>query len=489
MAYFKQKCSKPKDHEAAGSIPAESMSGNRSECSDSEILCHRNVTQKNLFVDQIVVSKVCILTTPFINRGSHPDSMAGVIINKFGEVEIDPYDSKGKHEKWLESISANTPNPDYLSFKEISPQASEYITKYVLDLHNGKNLARGTRKGRRSYNHLSNTRMRLNNIIRIIETRYKKHLFQLTENDILFVFNSMRDGTLLNKNGTPHLCVSSYAKAFRAFWRWIVRVKKIEDELIADITDSLDTSADRKPKWHYFTIQDVEKMGDQAKSIYYKALVYFLFDSGVRSPKELMNVRAMDITPVPNTEYLFLNVRSETSKTFGRKIKLMICSDILKKYIKQYKRKGADFLFPHTYVVTHRVVARMAYDALGVGEKYKISRSKILIRNGVRLYDFRHNSVCHYLPIYKSENQMKYRYGWKSAEMIHYYSEYLGMKDTITDDDMLIDTTKSEIQQQLQKEQNKVAILQEQMNSQRTEMEERLKQLEKAMLQKFADTM
>jgi len=414
--------------------------------------------------------------------------MTGRIINKFGEVEIDPYDSKGKHDRWFSKIRADTPNPDYFSFKEVSPQASEYITKYVLDLHNGKNLARGTRRGRRSYNHLANTRMRLNNIIRIIETRFKKHIFQLTENDILFIFNSMRDGTLLNKNGTPHLCVSNYAKAFRAFWRWIVRVKKLEGELIADITDSLDTSADRKPKWNYFTLQDVKKMADQASSLYYKALVFFLFDSGVRSPKELMNVRAMDITPVPNTDLLFLDVRSETSKTFGRKIKLMISSSILKKYIKQYKRKGAEFLFPNTYIPTRRAVARMAYKALGKGEPHKISHRKTLIKNGVRLYDFRHNSVCHYLPIYKSENQMKYRYGWKSAEMIHYYSEYLGMKDTITDDDMLIDTTKSEIQQQLQKEQNKVAILEEQMNSQRKEMEERLKQLEKAMLQKFADS-
>jgi cob(I)alamin adenosyltransferase len=82
---------------------------------------------------------------------------------------------------------------------------------------------------------------------------------------------------------------------------------------------------------------------------------------------------------------------------------------------------------------------------------------------------------------------MKYRYGWKSAEMIHYYSEFMGMKDTITDEDMLIDTTKAEIQQMLQKEQQKVAILQEQLMSQKQDTDQRIKQLEAMMLQKFAE--
>jgi len=201
-----------------------------------------------------------------------------------------------------------------------------------------------------------------------------------------------------------------------------------------------------------------------------------------------MNVRAMDISPVPNTNYLFLSIRNETSKTFGRKIKLMISSDILKKYIEMNKLKGDDFLFTKDYTHTTRMVSRMGYDALKIGTKHIQKTKKVLIKNGVTMYDFRHNSVCHYLPIYKSENQIKYRYGWKKSEMIHYYSEFIGMKDTITDDDMLVDTTKTEIQQQLQKEQLKVAMLEEQMNNQKKEMEDKLKHLETMMLQKFADS-
>jgi len=37
------------------------------------------------------------------------------------------------------------------------------------------------------------------------------------------------------------------------------------------------------------------------------------------------------------------------------------------------------------------------------------------------------------------------------SDKIHYYSELLGMRDTISEDDMLIDITKIEIEQRLMK--------------------------------------
>ena len=413
--------------------------------------------------------------------------MKGVIINNFGEVQIDPHNCKAKHDKWISQVVTNG-DTNYHTMKKVSEQASELITRYILDLHNGKNLAKGTRRGKRSFNHLCNTRIRLHKLAEMLETRYNKKIMELTEDNILNTFAEMRDGTILTREGKPHLCVSSYAKAFGAFWRWIVRTQKKENIILPDLCESLDTSQDRKPKWSYFTIQDVEAMARVAPSFYYEALVYFLFDSGVRAPSELMNVRAMDITPVPNTNYVFLNVRNETSKTFGRKIKLMICSEKLMQFIKMNDLKGQDFLFPIDYVTTRRVVAKMGYNALKLGMPHTQKSQKILISNGISLYDFRHNSCCHYLPIYKSANQMMYRYGWKKSEMIHYYSEFMGMKDTITDDDMLIDTTKTELERQLQREQQRVAILEEQLNAQKKETEERLKQIEKIMLQKFANT-
>jgi len=414
--------------------------------------------------------------------------MKAVIRGTNGELEIDPHNHIGSFTKWLHEITKPDGSIDFFTLPGISPASSELITKYVLDLFYGKNLAKGAKKGRRSYQHLKNSKTRLRYMISLLEKRHNRQILEITEDEVIKFFTAMREGKILNKRGTPHLCVSTYAKIFAAFWRWVMRTKKKEGIFLPDVVESLDTAADRKPKWSYFTLKDVEKIAQVATKFYYKALVYFLFDSGIRAPKELMNVRAMDITEVPNTNYLFLNVRNETSKTFGRKIKLMICSDILKNYIKMNNFKGPDFLFFKDYVNTTRVISKLGYKALGIGKPLIQKSRKILIQNGITMYDFRHNSVCHYLPIYKSENQMKYRYGWKKSEMIHYYSEFMGMVDTITDDDMLIDTTKTEIQQQLQKEQLRVAMLEEQLNAQKKENEEKFLQLEKMMLQKFADT-
>jgi len=413
--------------------------------------------------------------------------MRVILVNNAGQEEVDPYNTKGKHDLWFKKITENGAI-NYQSCKDVSPEGSEYITKYILDLYQGRNLARGSRKGRRSYNHLVNSRSRLRNIINIFEERTKKTFINLTEDEILSTFNAMRDGTILNKLGKPHLGTGDYAKAFAAFWRWYVRIKRKEGIILPDICENLDTGQDRKPKWAYFTLQGVESMAHFAPSFYYRALIYFLFDSGIRAPKELMNVRAIDITPIPNTNCLHLYIREETSKTFGRKIKLMICSDIIKQYMKEYDIKGNDFLFPNAYVTISRVVAKMGYNALRIGRSTKHKDQKIMISGGITLYDFRHNSVCHYLPIYKSENQMKYRYGWHKSEMIHYYSEFLGMKDTINEEDMLIDTTKTELEQQLQRERQKIAILEEQMQAQKREMEERMQKIEQQMLQKITET-
>lgn len=414
--------------------------------------------------------------------------MRAVLTNNKGEQEVDPYNRKGNHEAWLEKIGYSSGNTDYFTFKGISSVASELITKYVLDLYLGKNLAKGTYRGQRSYNHLCNIRVRLRRIMEMLETSTKKTVLEVSEDDVLTFFNNMRNGVTLTKLGKPFIDTGSYAKAFVSFWRWIMRINKKDNKIIINVTESLDAKKDNKPAWFYFTLKDVEKMADSASSFYYKVLIFFLFDSGIRAPTELMNVRVMDLSEVPGTPYLYLTVREETSKTFGRKIKLMICSEVIKQYIQKYDLQKQDFLFTKGYTQMTRTVARMAHEVLKIGKVTKQKNSKILVTKGVTMYDFRHNSVCHYLPIYKSENQMKYRYGWKKSEMIHYYSEFMGMKDTITEDDMLIDTTKTEIQQQLQKEQQKVAMLEEQLNSQKKDIDERMKQFEQMILQKFSDT-
>jgi len=79
------------------------------------------------------------------------------------------------------------------------------------------------------------------------------------------------------------------------------------------------------------------------------------------------------------------------------------------------------------------------------------------------LYDFRHCSCCYWLPRYKSESALKFRFGWKKSDKIHYYSEMLGMRDTINEEDLLVDLTKTEIEKRLLKSESEKNVLQERL--------------------------
>ena len=86
------------------------------------------------------------------------------------------------------------------------------------------------------------------------------------------------------------------------------------------------------------------------------------------------------------------------------------------------------------------------------------------------MYDFRHCSCCYQLPRYKSESALKYRFGWKKSDKIHYYSELLGMKDTISEEDLLVDVTKTEIEKRLEKSEKEKDILQERLEGMEGQM-------------------
>jgi hypothetical protein len=77
------------------------------------------------------------------------------------------------------------------------------------------------------------------------------------------------------------------------------------------------------------------------------------------------------------------------------------------------------------------------------------------------------------LPRYKSESALKYRFGWKKNDQIHYYSELLGMKDTISEEDLLIDVTKTEIEKRLERSEREKEIMKEKM----LHMEEQMKKI------------
>jgi hypothetical protein len=359
--------------------------------------------------------------------------------------KIDPYKHKETYEAWKEKVKNGIP--------DINKTNSDTILQYLLDMEMGINVASDNKKGSRSYSRLNSLKLRLIFLAKQFEKKCQKPLIELSEKQLFEFFLEMRQGKIKRKDGKVYLSTADYAKNFRAFWHWWQKVNKKQGKEIPDITADLDTSYD-KPKWVYLTEDQVKKLCDNAK-YEYKVLMTFLFDSGIRAPTELMNVRISDLKNDGNGK-LVLQIRDEISKTFGRKLRLMISSKLIKEYIKNKGLKQGDCLFPINPLIVTKYLQRLSNRILGdgvseAGKKY----------SQLTMYDFRHCSCCYWLPRYKSEAALKYRFGWKRSEKIHYYSEFLGMKDTITEEDMLIDITKTEIEKRLTKTERENEILKE----------------------------
>ena len=139
----------------------------------------------------------------------------------------------------------------------------------------------------------------------------------------------MRNGVIKRQDGRKYRATRDFVKIFKAFWHWYQKVARKAGKEVGDITIYLDSSGE-KPEWVYLNEDQVRQFADNC-NLKYKTIVMFLFDTGIRAPTEMMNVKVSDLSP----DYKELNIRDETSKTFGRKIKLMICSGLLKRYVEE----------------------------------------------------------------------------------------------------------------------------------------------------------
>lgn len=378
-------------------------------------------------------------------------------------MKIDPHKHKERYLGWKERTEKGIP--------DISKNNSDIIKKFISDMELGLNVSVKSKKGSRSYIRLNTLRDKMMFFARTLEIKYNLNcVTETNEEQIHSLFLDMRNGIIKRQDGTNYLSPSYYVKAFKSFWHWYMQIKRKLGIEVADITIYLDTRQE-KPNWVYLTEEQVKKLCDNSK-FNYKVLIMFLYDSGIRSPTELVNVKVSDFYD----DYKKLDIKDENSKTFGRKINLLLCSSLIKEYIKENKLKSGDYIFNISPPMANRYLKRLSVRLFGDnvspgGEKY----------SNLTLYDFRHSSACYWLPRYKSESALKYRFGWKKSEMIHYYTAFLGMKDTISEEDLLIDVTKTELEKRLDKSENEKQIMSEKMQTMELQMVkimEAVKQLE-----------
>jgi hypothetical protein len=361
-------------------------------------------------------------------------------------MKIDPHHYKERYLSWKSSVGDRIP--------DISEKNSQIILGYLKDMEQGLNVSKVSKKGSRSYARLNNLKQRMIFLTKLFEEKYGLNdITLITERNLHEFFTNMRNGVIRRLDGKIYKDPANFVKIFKAFWHWHQKISRKNRIEIEDITSDLDTRKE-KPSWVYLSENQVKKLVDNA-SYEYRVLIMFLYDSGIRAPTELMNVKVSDFY----NDFKELNIREEVSKTFGRRIKLMLCSNIMKKYVEDNNLGQEDYLFlkkPHNM---NKYLKRLAERVFGkekslAGETY----------NKLTLYDFRHCSCCYWLPRYKSESALKFRFGWKKSDKIHYYSELLGMRDTISEDDLLVDITKTEIEKQLIKSNNENEVLKERVD-------------------------
>jgi len=373
-------------------------------------------------------------------------------------MKIDPYKHKERYLNWKERVLG-------VGIVDVSFENSEIIIRYLKDMEFGLNISTTNQKGARSYIRLNTLRQRLVFMSKQFEKRYNiLSLVDLTEIQLHDYFSGMRNGTIKRQDGSNYKSVADYVKIFKAFWHWHQKVNRKQKIEIDDITVDLDTSR-AKPEWVYLDEKQIKTLWNSAK-YEYKVLIMFLFDTGIRSPTELINVRVSDLI----LDCKELNIREEISKTFGRRIKLMICSEVLKEYIQTKDLKDDDYIFPITPPIVNQYLKRLAKRVFG--DKKSLAGQKY---SDLSMYDFRHCSCCYWLPRYKSESALKFRFGWKKSDKIHYYSEMLGMRDTISEEDMLVDVTKTELEKRLTKTEHENEMMRDEMKALREQSREMMK--------------
>ncbi len=310
----------------------------------------------------------------------------------------------------------------------------------------GRNVNRKSKAGRRGYNTLNTRKSWLIVIFKNLEKRGINNITEITEKQIHDFFDDVKKGIVKTQKGKTYgKSVRDQIKAFRALWNWYMKVQRKlhnetngkEGKLVIDITEELSANKNGDD-FVYFTLEQLRKMMPYFSEDEQVRLL-FMFDTIIRSPTELMNVKTSDI----HDNFEQLTIRDEVAKTYERTIKLLLCSDELKKYVKRNEFKQDDYLFNFSPGNFNKKLKQVAKVVLGTGiSKGGESFDKIT------LYDFRHSGACHWrLGAYKTKiDALMYRGGWSNLSTLNYYTKKIGMRDSIEKSDLLIDVDRTELE-------------------------------------------
>jgi hypothetical protein len=324
----------------------------------------------------------------------------------------DIYNDEGRFQKWKKEALKDGIG--------LSKQNTDLIIQHLSTLEEKK----------RGFNTINTRRVRLVKLFQKLEDKGFFDILKLKESQAY---------EILKEESIDDL------KGFSAFWRWLIKKQKKlyletkgkKGKLLSDICEEFNTQREEN-NFVYFTFEELQKLMPYFSKDEQVRLL-FMFDTIIRSPTELMNIKVSDI----HDDFKELQIRDETSKTFGRVIKILLCSEELRAYVKRNKLKQDDYLFNFSPSGFNKKLKQIAKQVFGdrmskAGEPY----SKL------SLYDFRHSGAIYWrLGAYKSKiDALMYRGGWNNLTILNYYTKKIGMQDSIERQDLMIGVDRNELE-------------------------------------------
>ena len=336
----------------------------------------------------------------------------------------DPYDNDSRWQQWKDRNEKGVDG--------ISKYNSDLILTFLSDMELGKNVAPSSCKGERSCSRLLALKSRL---IFFAQRFADQNLDTIDKDQIHRLFFDMRSGKILKDNGQEYIGVSSFVRDFKSFWRWLQRTGGVKE----DITTDLRRSDGRKPAWVYLTEEEFKTLANKANAEY-RTLIWFMYDTGMRVT-EAYSIRIKDFS----NDFTRLNIRKEYSKTCARTINLKLCSSLIKELVEGNNLGNDDFIFIKKTTAFNKYIRTLAARLFGNNESpARKSYDKM------RLYDIRHNASCYWLKRYPNRTGLMYRMGWSEEKEVKYYSEFLGLADQISDDDMVTSEDKTQYEKKIE---------------------------------------
>jgi len=316
--------------------------------------------------------------------------------------------------KWRAEVKEGIP--------DISKANSDIILAYLDDMENGINTGKGCPKGERKPSRLNDLKSKMLFFARLFEERFNiSDLTKVTKQDIHSLLKDMRNGEIKKQNGGDYQDTKSFARDFKAFWNWWIKVNYEKDIFIKTIVDDLNTRPSEDSKFVFLKKREIKRLLDDVK-FEYRVKILSELDFCIRPPSELVNVKVSDLSK----DCREVVIRDETVKkgSFGRTNKLTFSVNYLKEYLQINNLRPDDFLFNMNPASANKYLQRHAEKLFGRG----MTRGGIPYHR-ITFYHFRHMACCYWSKILNKDLEIMKRFGWKQSNKIYYYSKFLDDDD------------------------------------------------------------